>query len=68
MLSILLKPSFLANLFGALFVGLDALIFAPVRSSFFDVGFYLLSEPLGVDFEVPRQGSKFGGLLPYPRV
>ena len=42
-----------AKLFGALFVAIDALLFVSFLSSFFDVVFYLLSEPLGVDFELP---------------
>ena len=46
-----------AKLFEALFVVLDALMFASVRSSFFDVVFYLLSEPLGVDVELPSRPS-----------
>ena len=44
----------MAKLFGAIFVVLDALIFVSLRYSFFDVVFYLLSEPLGVDFELPN--------------
>ena len=43
-----------AKLFGALFVALDGLLFLDFLSSFFDVVFYLLSEPLGVDFELPN--------------
>ena len=43
-----------AKLFGALFVALDALFFASFLSSSFDIVFYLLSEPLGVDFELPN--------------
>ena len=43
-----------AKLFGALFVALDALLFASFLSSSFDIVFYLLSEPLGVDFELPN--------------
>ena len=46
-----------ANLFGALFVVLDALLFASFLSSSFDVVFYFLSEPLGVDFELPNRPS-----------
>ena len=46
-----------AKLFGALFVALDALFFVSFLSSFFDVVFYLLSEPLGVDFELPNRPS-----------
>ena len=40
--------------FGTLFVVLDGLLFVDFLSSFFDVVFYLLSEPLGVDFELPN--------------
>ena len=43
-----------SQLFGALFVVLDALLFVSFLSSFFDVVFYLLSEPLGVDLELPN--------------
>ena len=43
-----------AKLFGALFVALDALLFVDFLSSSFDIVFYLLSEPLGVDFELPN--------------
>ena len=46
-----------AKLFGALFVVLDALLFASFLSSSFDIVFYLLSEPLGVDFELPNRPS-----------
>ena len=42
-----------AKLFDTIFVVLDALLVAYIRSSFFDDVFYLLSEPLGVDFELP---------------
>ena len=42
------------KLFGALFVALEALVFVSFLSLFFDVVFYLLSEPLGVDFELPN--------------
>ena len=48
----------MAKLFGALFVVLDALMFASVRSSFFDVVFYLLSESLAVDFELSNRPSE----------
>ena len=52
------EPSLLgqtvAKLFEPLFVVLDALLVAYVRSSFSDDVFYLLSEPLGVDFELPN--------------
>ena len=44
----------MAKLFGALFVVLDALLFVSSLSSFFDVVFYFLSEPLGIDFELPN--------------
>ena len=40
--------------FGALFVVLDGLLFVGFLSSSFDIVFYLLSEPLGVDFELPN--------------
>ena len=43
-----------SKLFGALFGVLDALFFVSFLSSFFDVVFYLFSEPLGVDFELPN--------------
>ena len=43
-----------SQLFEALFVVLDALLFASFLSSSFDIVFYLLSEPLGVDFELPN--------------
>ena len=49
-----LKDQTVAQLFGALFVALDYLLFASFRSSLFDVVFYFLSEPLGVDFELPN--------------
>ena len=47
----------MAKLFGALFVVLDALLLASFRSFFLDVVFYFLSEPLGVDFELPSKPS-----------
>ena len=50
----LLPGQTVAKLFEALFVVLDALLFVSFLSSFFDVVFYLLSEPLGVDFELPN--------------
>ena len=57
-LFLLAKPSLsgqtVAKLFEPLFVVLDALLVAYFRSSFFDDVFYLLSEPLGVDFELPN--------------
>ena len=43
-----------ANHLGALFVVLDGLLFADFLSSSFHIIFYLLSEPLGVDFELPN--------------
>ena len=43
-----------SKLFEALFVALDALLFVDFLSSSFDIVFYLLSEPLGVDFELPN--------------
>ena len=43
-----------SKLFEALFVVLDALLFVDFLSSSFDIVFYLLSEPLGVDFELPN--------------
>ena len=43
-----------SKLFGALFVGLDGLLFVDFLFSSFDIVFYLLSEPLGVDFELPN--------------
>ena len=43
-----------SKLFGALFVALDGLLFVDFLSSSFDIVFYLLSEPLGVDFELPN--------------
>ena len=44
----------MANHFGALFVALDGLLFVDFLSSSFDIVFNLLSEPLGVDFELPN--------------
>ena len=52
-----LKGQTEAKLFGALLVVFDACLFASFRSSLFDVVFYLLSEPLGVDFDVPSRPS-----------
>ena len=46
-----------SKLFEALFVVLDGLLFASFLSSSFDIVFYLLSEPLGVDFELPNRPS-----------
>ena len=43
-----------AKLFRTLFVALDGLIFVDFLFSSFDLVFYLLSEPLGVDFELPN--------------
>ena len=42
-----------SKLFEALFVVLDALLLVDFLSSSFDIVFYSLSEPLGVDFELP---------------
>ena len=42
-----------SQLCGALVVVLDAPLLASFLSSSFDGVFYLLSEPLGVDFELP---------------
>ena len=53
----LLPGQTVAKLFEALFVALDALLFASFLSSSFDIVFYLLSEPLGVDFELPNRPS-----------
>ena len=50
----LLPGQTVAKLFGALFVVLDGLLFVDFLSSSFDIVFYLLSEPLGVDFELPN--------------
>ena len=49
----LLSGETVSKLFEPLFVALDALFFVYFLSSFFDVVFYLLLEPLGVDFELP---------------
>ena len=46
-----------SKLFEALFVALDGLLFVDFLSSSFDIVFYLLSEPLGVDFELPNRPS-----------
>ena len=46
-----------SKLFDALFVVLDAFLFVDFLSSSFDIVFYLLSEPLGVDFELPNRSS-----------
>ena len=43
-----------SQLFEALFVVFDALLFVDFLSSSFDIVFYLLSEPLGVDFDLPN--------------
>ena len=40
--------------FGALFVVLDGLLFVDFLSSSFEIVFYLLSEPLGLDVELPN--------------
>ena len=50
----LLPSQTVSKLFGALFVALEALMFVYFLFSSFDVVFYLLSEPLGVDFELPN--------------
>ena len=47
----------MSKLFEALFFALDALLFVDFLSSSFDIVFYLLSEPLGVDFELPYRPS-----------
>ena len=55
------EPSFpgqtVPNLFGTLFVVIDALLLASFRSSFFDDVFHVLSGALGVDFELPSRPS-----------
>ena len=43
-----------SKLIETLFVVLDGLLFVDFLSSSFDIVFYLLSEPLGVDFELPN--------------
>ena len=43
----------MGKLFEALVVVIGALILVSFLSLFFDDVFYLLSEPLGVDFELP---------------
>ena len=48
-----------SKLFGTLFVILDALLVVDFLSSSFDIVFCLLSEPLGVDFELPYRPSDF---------
>ena len=50
----LLPGQTVSKLFEALFVVLDGLLFVDFLSSSFDIVFYLLSEPLGVDFELPN--------------
>ena len=50
----LLPGQTVSKLFDILFVVLDAILVASFRSSFFNDVFYLLSEPLGVDFELPN--------------
>ena len=42
------------KLFEIIFVVLDDLIFASFLPSSFGIVFYFLSEPLGVDFELPN--------------
>ena len=44
-----------SKLFEALFVALDGLLFVDFLSSSLDIVFYLLSEPLGVDFDGPNR-------------
>ena len=46
-----------SKLFGPLFVVLDCLLFVDFLSSSFDIDFNLLSEPLGVDVELPYRPS-----------
>ena len=46
-----------SQLFGTLFVVLGALLLVSFLSSFFDDVFYLPSEPLGVDLELPNRPS-----------
>ena len=50
----MLRDQTVPKIFEALFVVLDGLLFASFLSSSFDIVFYLLSEPLGVDFELPN--------------
>ena len=47
----------MSKLFEALFVVLDGLLFGDFLSFSFDIVFYLLSEPLGVDVELPYRAS-----------
>ena len=47
----------MSKLFETLFVVIDALLSVDFLSSSFDIVFYLLSEPLGVDFELPNRPS-----------
>ena len=53
----LLPDQTVSKLFEALFVVLDGLLFVDFLSSSFDIVFYLLSEPLGVDVELPNRPS-----------
>ncbi len=53
----LLPGQMVPKLFEALFVVLDGLLFVDFLSSSFDIVFYLLSEPLGIDFELPYRPS-----------
>ena len=46
-----------AELFEALFVVIDGLLFVDSLSSSFDIVFCFPSEPLGVDFELPYRPS-----------
>ena len=43
-----------SKLFGTLVVVLDGILFVDFLSSSFGIVLYLLSEPLGVDFELPN--------------
>ena len=43
-----------SKFFRTLFVALGALLVVDFLSSFFDVVFYFLPEPLGIDFELPN--------------
>ena len=52
-----LKGQTVAKLFRALFLAIDALVFVSLLCFFFRCRFYLLSEPLGVDFELPSWPS-----------
>ena len=43
-----------SKFFETLFVVIDGLLVVDFLSSSFDIVFYFLSEPLGVDFELPN--------------